>query len=615
MQPLNFFIMKKTAKKIVSLISLCLIFNFWYVPKNVEAKNTGVIVQLKEGRVIPEEILRHSQRLFVNSSSLEFKDFYKIDDQGSEWVNSHSSYFNFIDTDKPTKTETVYLNDPGFTTNPGDTEKQWALARANFIEAWDKSTGSSKTIIAVVDTGIDVTHADLQTITFTNGYNFLNNKTFTSEENSDDNGHGTMIAGIIGASPNNASGIVGANWQVGIMPLKALDSAGSGVSSHVSEAIVYAADNGAHIINLSLGGSGFSGDRLLERAIEYAFNKGLVIVSAAGNDSVKDGLNLDVSPTYPVCNDNDVNMVIGVTAVDNTDIKPAFSNYGKNCIDVAAPGKRILSTINRDPISGKAEPNSYAFASGTSLAVPYVSAEAALLKAMHPTASNRQIRDVILKAVDKVDFFNRTQCGGGSCVGVMGTGRINAYKAVIEPIVPPQAKDGDLVKDSESGIMYYINGGKKQRVSEFVRIQRFAEKTLETVPPISISSIPEGSYALPEDGTLVKSDISPTVYFIRQGMKLPVTAEVFKLKEFNQQSVNTLNNMEVSTWLTGKFLAPPEGALVRGIVSPAVYWVVNGEIHPINKAFYDIRGLSFFPISLVPDLDINSYQIGSPYVL
>ncbi|MDQ3018351.1 MAG: S8 family serine peptidase, partial [bacterium] len=114
-----------------------------------------------------------------------------------------------------------------------------------------------------------------------------------------------------------------------------------------------------------------------------------------------------------------------MTAADVNDLKPDFANYGKACVDVSAPGKRILSTINHDPATGGVSSDSYAYASGTSLAVPFVSAQAALLKSLYPFASNRQIRDRIISTADNIDMLNLSQCSGKSCVGFLGKGRIN----------------------------------------------------------------------------------------------------------------------------------------------------------------------------------------------
>ena len=246
--------------------------------------------------------------------------------------------------------------------------------------------------------------------------------------NSDENGHGTLVAGVIAATPNNFRGIAGAAFTVTLMPLKALDATGSGNSSDVAAAIVWAADHGANIINMSLGGVGFANDVVLSNAITYAFKKNIVIVAAVGNDVAVTGGDLDVAPVFPVCNDNGENMVIGVAATDVYDSKTVFSNYGKSCVDVTAPGKRILSTINYDPNTKQSTPSAYAYASGTSLAAPFVSAEAALLKAFNSNLSNKEIRDRIIQSATPIDNLNQTQCSGKACNGLIGFGRIDVME-------------------------------------------------------------------------------------------------------------------------------------------------------------------------------------------
>ena len=171
--------------------------------------------------------------------------------------------------------------------------------------------------------------------------------------NSDDNGHGTLIAGVLGATANNLSGVAGTNWRISLMPIKVLDQNGKGDTGLVAEGIIWAIDNGAQIINLSLGGIAFERDRILSEAISYAFKKNAVIVAAAGNDSNIESVNLDLKPVFPVCEDNGQNMIIGVGALDQNDLKTVFSNFGRNCIDVMAPGKESfpLSTTIRSPKS------------------------------------------------------------------------------------------------------------------------------------------------------------------------------------------------------------------------------------------------------------------------
>ncbi len=504
-------------------------------------------------------------------------------------------------------------NDPAFTDNSANIDKQWGLVKAHFLQAWEKTTGDSGVIVAVIDTGIDATHEDFESTRFTTGYNVLTGKTISRRSNSDDNGHGTLVAGIIAASANNGKGVVGAAYGATIMPVKALNSSGSGNAANIAEAIIWATDNGADVINLSLGGIGFAHNNNLAAAISYAYNKNVVIVAAAGNDVAITGGNLDNEPVFPICNDNGKNMIIGVTATDVNDLKPAFANYGKTCVDVSAPGRRIISTINHDPVSGGAEPNSYAYVSGTSMAVPLVSAQAALIRSLYPEASNRQIRDRIISTADNIDNLNISQCAGGSCKGLLGAGRINVVKSLDKQF--STVDDGDLVQINGTFDYYYINGGKRQRVSPFVRGQRFKNLDIKQVDLLDLESFPEGSYAEPINGTLVKSPNDPTVYFVQTGLRLPVTGKIFELRGFKFSDVVTLTNVEIGSWVEGGLLTPPDGTLIRGQTSQTVYWVISGTLHPINYNFYVDRGLNIFPVIYASDGDINKFPKGDAYIL
>jgi hypothetical protein len=508
----------------------------------------------------------------------------------------------------------IKLNDPGFTTNSSDTTKQWALAKAKFIDAWQKGTGSAAVTIAVIDTGIDFSHADLQRITPLAGYDFIHKKEIPAKANSDDNGHGTVIAGIIGGTPNNGIGISGALWDVALMPIKALDELGEGNSNDIASAIIWATDRGANIINLSIGGIGFQHDSNLSDAITYAFRRNVVIVAAVGNDVLTTGANLDQEPVYPVCDDNGENMIIGVTATDYQDLKPEFANYGKSCIDVSAPGKRVLSTINYDPVSKQSAPSSYVFASGTSLAVPYVASLAGLLKALNPYATNRQIRDRILATADNIDNLNINQCLGTSCKGFLGAGRINAAKAVAEDIKTPLITEGEVVTREGTTTLYLISGGKRHVISPFVKLQRYSNTFIRTVSQTDLEGFPEGTYAFPNDGTLAKTPTDATVYFLEKGLKFPITGSIFTQRKFNFSSVATLSSEEMSSWLTDKLLPPSEGMLVKSRTNQTVYWVVGGALHPISYSFFIKRGLNIFPIFITSDAEIKSFTKGEAYL-
>jgi subtilisin family serine protease len=273
-------------------------------------------------------------------------------------------------------------------------------------EAWDIEEGNRQVIVGVIDTGIDYDHEDLRLNMWRNPGEINNNNIdddnngyvddyygwdFFFEDNNpfDDNQHGTHVAGTIGAVGNNARGVVGVNWQISLMALKFLDNTGSGSTSDAIEAIIYASDMGANILNNSWGGGGFS--QAMKDAITYAKNKGVLFVAAAGNDSK----NTDLDPNYP--SNYDVENVISVAASSNNDKLAGFSNYGAETVDLAAPGENIYSTI----------PNSrYASLSGTSMATPHVVGAAALIWSYYLQNSNwEKVKFRLFGATDYVFNF------------------------------------------------------------------------------------------------------------------------------------------------------------------------------------------------------------------
>ncbi|MBI5934515.1 MAG: peptidase S8 [Chloroflexi bacterium] len=238
----------------------------------------------------------------------------------------------------------TYPNDPGL-------GSQYGLTNIRAPQGWDLSTGAAWVTIAVIDTGVDLSHPDLAYKTIA-GYDFVNNDDIPQ----DDNGHGTHVAGIAAAMSNNSEGIAGVSWGANIMPLKVLNNAGSGTYANVAAAIIWATDNGAQVINLSLGGS--SPSSVLEDAVNYAYGRGMVQVAAAGNSG-------SASVLYPAR----YGPVISVAATDNFNSHAGFSNYGPE-VDLAAPGASIYSLY---PGGG------YGYRSGTSMAAPFVAGLASIL--------------------------------------------------------------------------------------------------------------------------------------------------------------------------------------------------------------------------------------------
>lgn len=256
--------------------------------------------------------------------------------------------------------------------------------------------GSSTVRIAIWDTGIDQDHEDLKT-------KVIANVNFTTSRTVDDRyGRGTHVAGIAAAITDNARGIAGVGFQTSLMNVKVLSDTGSGQYSWIANGIIWAADNGAHVINMSLGGTSTSST--LQAAVQYAWSKGVVLVAAAGNENVS-------TPTYPAYYEE----CIAVAATDQNDAKASFSNYG-SWVDIAAPGVNIYSTLPNHP--NRIGVRNYGSLSGTSMATPHVAGVAALVKARYPSLTNADIKAKILAATDPATGFTPT------------LGRINAYKAV-----------------------------------------------------------------------------------------------------------------------------------------------------------------------------------------
>jgi subtilisin family serine protease len=335
----------------------------------------------------------------------------------------------------------LIANDQLFTTDSASINQQWHLPRIQAPQGWDIKTGAPEVTVAVIDTGIDARHIDLNDGRVVAGRKVycavmtLNSCTtriledIPANTNSDDKGHGTAVASVIGAIGNNARGMTGVAWNIKLMPVKALASDGSGSLVDVAEGIVWAASHGADIINLSLGGPGLTGSALTDTAIRTANDLGAIVVAASGNENT----NLDTSPASPVCNDGGNNLVVGVAATDYRDVKSTFSNYGSKCIDVSAPGTRIITAFF-DPLNPNVT-NAYAYQSGTSFAAPIVSAIAALLKSAFPNLSNDQIK-ARLKNADDISSLNATSCNDSACGSMLGAGRVNLFKALTSAAAP-----------------------------------------------------------------------------------------------------------------------------------------------------------------------------------
>ena len=312
-------------------------------------------------------------------------------------------------------------------------EQRTYLEQVKAHEAWDKPVSSSlRPVIAILDTGVDINHPDLVSNIWFNPWEVPGDKIDNDQNGYVDDQygwdfmlnlpggtpkldtgwtelavqHGTIVAGVAAAVGNNAQGVAGVAWRARLMPVRVLNSKGVGDTVTVAKGIDYAIKNHADIINLSFVGS--LSDPILEDAIRRAYNAGILVVAAAGNEAAL-GVDMNRVPQYPVCDDgpNGENYVLGVAAVDSADRLASFSNYGSKCIDVAAPGVGIYSTQYVNGAEPKLSKAYGGYWSGTSVAAPIVSGALALLKAAYPTYSPSQLRDILTASGDQIDNANQ----------------------------------------------------------------------------------------------------------------------------------------------------------------------------------------------------------------
>jgi thermitase len=331
-------------------------------------------------------------------------------------------------------TDVITPDDPGWL-------NQWGPAKIQAPPAWGVVTDTSHIVIAIVDSGIQLNHEDLASKVWTNsaeipnngvdddnngqiddlyGWHFFhtwNGSAFEAAEDAnvqDDFAHGTHVAGIVAADTNNGVGIAGLAWGARLMSVKVLDQFGDGWYSDIAAGIVYAVDNGARLINLSLGGSADS--QTLRVAVDYARSHGALVIAATGNSGG--------AVFYPAAYDP----VLAVAATDADDRRAYFSNYGPP-VDLAAPGTDIFSTwCHADIIAGTCSGSYYFSKSGTSMAAPHVTGVAALIWSRWP---NLTATDVLSRLLDSAD-----DVGEVGPDPYTGWGRINAYQAVtrIDPL-------------------------------------------------------------------------------------------------------------------------------------------------------------------------------------
>ena len=359
--------------------------------KRVRVVKGEILVKFKPA-VRPKEV----KRIFTRHNLAKRKVIGKIQGHLMK-IPEEKTIEGMIDELK--KDPNVIYAEPNFTlqslsTLPDDEyfDRQWATNKIELNNAWDLEEGSADITIAVLDSGIDLEHPDLKQ-NIIPGYDFVNDDSAAW----DDNGHGTAIAGVIGAIGNNSQGIAGVDWQSKLMPLKVVDGDGIGTYYDVAQGIIYAADHNARIINLSIGGYAYS--YALKDAVDYALEKGCVLVAAVGNDGID-------TPMYPAAYEG----VIGAAATDSQDRVDKNSNYG-DFVDLAAPGLSVYTT----------EPEGrYGYNSGSSLACSHTAGLIGLILSSQPSLSRDRVEGILYNSSDYIREDKS-----------YGHGRINAYRALL----------------------------------------------------------------------------------------------------------------------------------------------------------------------------------------
>ena len=467
---------------------------------------------------------------------------------------------------------------------------QWGPRRIEANSAWDTQVGNSSVLVAVLDTGIDWDHPDLAANYVALGYDWVNNDTNPM----DDHGHGTHCAGIIAAVLNNSIGIAGLA-QIQIMAEKVLDQYGIGYTDDVAKAIVHAVGQGADIISMSFGGD--SPCSLAHQALKYAYDHGVLLVAAAGNEETN-------RKHYPAAYDE----VIAVAATDINDDRASWSNYG-NWVELAAPGVDIYSTVWND---------SYTSKSGTSMACPHIAGVAALIWSQFPKKTRDWVRIWLRYTADDL--------GDSGFDVYYGYGRVNARKGVEQPLpdhdlcilnwMKPQYVEPGSVgiinttilnfgKSNESDIMVQllVNNSMVDSAS----IDFLASDTSTTISclwnPIVEGAYNVTSYVVPmPNETIAENNVAWAYIYVGFPVKalLLRSGGVFKSETWDILNMNWpefgSTIIEIDCTYLGKYDITYEDLAAAGtdvlIISYVLFWeYTDQEIHAIMRYVYEGHGL------------------------
>lgn len=448
----------------------------------------------------------------------------------------------YLATNDPKYSDQWYLNNTSQIVNK---EQGIADIDIDFDLAYPKlnNVKQGNTKIAIIDTGV----APISELSgkILSGYNFINDSTNTV----DDNGHGTFISSIIASKTDNFQGIAGINDKVSILPIKVLDSKGEGYLADLIKGIQYAIDQNATIINLSLASTQY--DITLNPVIENAYQRGIVVVAAAGNGYS----NISTPSVSPFNNDGNKNWVIGVSTVNSRGEIPDYANYGLG-VDVFAPGDNIIGYGNNGSLE---------YRSGTSVSTAIVSGVISAWRDYYGYISTDDVHNLI----------NSSSKSGRL---------ISMNNAMIRRSYP----NGALIRTSNSGVFVVKQGVKRPIIDPLVFLSYYYRwEDILIVPQSSFDSIPTGD-ALPlREGFLIAD--REKVYVIEQGMKRPIASpSVFLGLGYKWSNIYFPSQAVLNNHPTGAVLfdtnQPPNGSVVFSDGTGA-YLIENGNKKPFSTPY------------------------------
>jgi serine protease len=481
---------------------------------------------------------------------------------------------------------------------------QWHMSRIGMENAWDESTGAGVTV-AIVDTGVKQSLADLAQTNFVSGYDFVN----SDSDPTDDHGHGSHVCGTVAQSTNNSVGVTGIAYNCSIMPVKVLNASGSGTYTQIADGIYWAVDHGADIINMSLGGS--SSNSTLQNACNYAWNNGVVVVCAAGNSNSS-------SPFYPAA----YTVCISVSAINSADGKASYSNYGST-IDICGPGGDDVDRNGDGYIDGvlqntfDSSGDGYFFYYGTSMASPHVAGVAALVWAINPSLTNAEVRNILETTAEDL--------GAAGWDQYFGNGLVDAYAACVEAggepdITPPVISNVQAVDithnsaritwttdEPATSVVYYgltTGYGNTESVggyttSHSVTLTGLTSETLyhykvESTDPSSNTS-QSGDYTF----TTAEAPVTPEMYVFDISMQkntfwiLTRASATITIKDTNG---NFVSNATVYTSWTGKWTGTRSGTTnANGQVTLTTPWCLGSGTFTVTVTNVTHATLTYNP--------------------